>query len=120
MVFENFQQHIGTDPVTGHVLLIADPVCMKEIGEAECGHGVYIMTSRQIFVGEKEPHLFGKKPWSQVKRESIYLPAEESYAPLASFIINTCKKNSCSDQVTRFKVKLDSLKAVGQVLSPNP
>ncbi len=56
------------------------------------------------------------KPWSQVRRESIYLPAEESYAPLSTYIINQCKKSNCNEQVNAFKVKLDSLNGVSAVL----
>lgn len=52
------------------------------------------------------------KPWSQVRRESIYLPAEESYAPLSAYIINQCKKSNCNAQVDAFKVKLGVLSTV--------
>lgn len=52
------------------------------------------------------------KPWHQVVEESAFLPAEESYAPLATYIINACKKMKCSDEITRFKVKLDSLNGI--------
>ncbi len=116
-VFENLSQHLGTDPKTGHMILKPSPVCLKEIGEFECGHGVYIVSKREIFVGEKAPHLFGKKPWSQVKRESIYVPAAESYAPMTTWIINSCEKLNCSDQVTRFKVKVDSLSGIGAIIN---
>lgn len=116
-VFENLTQHLGTDPVSGHLILKPSPVCLKEIGEFECGHGVFIMSKKQIFVGEKKAYWFHGKAWSQLKKESILMPAEESYAPLATYIINSCKKMNCDDQVTRFKVKLDELNSIGTVLN---
>lgn len=116
-VFENLTQHLGTDPVSGHLILKPSPVCLKEIGEFECGHGVFIMSKKQLFVGEKKAFWFHGKSWSQLKRESILVPAEESYSPLSSYIINSCKKMNCDDQVTRFKVKLDELDSIGNVLN---
>ncbi len=81
---------------------------MAAIKEVECGHGVSIVKGREIYVGEKT--LFSGKPWSQLKKESVYVPAVESYSPLATYIINTCKKDNCNDDLTRYKVKIDSLK----------
>lgn len=63
--------------------------------------------------------LNDKKPWSQVEAESILLPAEESGAPLETYIIDACKKMKCSDQVTPFKVKLDSLNGIAGALAPS-
>lgn len=117
-VFENLTQHLGTDPKTGHLILKPSPVCAKEIGEVECGHGVYIMSKKEIFVGEKPEHLFHKKPWSQLKRESVYVPAQESYAPLSTYVINACKQMNCDDQINRFKIKIDSLGSIGAALNP--
>ena len=39
-VFENLQQHLSTDPITGHLILKPSPACWAKIGEVECGHGV--------------------------------------------------------------------------------
>lgn len=116
-VFENLTQHLSTDPKTGHLILKPSPACLKAIGEFECLHGIYILSKREIFVGENKLHWFHGKPASQMKRESILVPAEESYAPLATYIINSCKKMNCDDQVTRFKVKLDELGSIGNVLN---
>jgi hypothetical protein len=98
---------MGVNPVNGHIELRPSPTCMKHIGEPECGYGLYIISGREVYVGEKT--LFNGKPWSALKAQSVLLPAEESYSPLAAYIINACKKMNCSDQVTRFKVKLDAL-----------
>lgn len=119
-VFENLVPHRGTNPTTGHIELRPDPACVKAIQEIECGHGVSMVTKREVFVGEGPATFFNKKPWSQLKRESIYVPAQESFAPIENYIINTCKQNNCNDQVTKFKVKLDELKSIGAVLSPSP
>ncbi len=100
-------------------MLEPDPVCMNEIGEVECGHGVYIMSGKEIFIGEEKGHLLNGKKWSELKAQSVYVPAEESYAPLATFIINSCEKLSCNDQVDRYKIKLDSLGAVGDIVILN-
>lgn len=93
---------------------------MEKIGEFECGHGVYIMSQREIWVGEKKEHFYNGKPWSQLKRESIFVPAVESYAPLTTYLIDSCKKMDCSEEVDRFKVKIDELTAIGSVLAPPP
>lgn len=152
---EPLKQFVFTDPTTGHTLLRPAPACMQNLGEAECGHCVYIMSGQQRFIGEAHKQiplqelvdtgkkdaqggpyydwkvvtgqdgkpimvsswLGDRKPWSQVQAEAINCPAEECYAPLSAFIINTCQQDHCSDQVTRFKVKLDQLNGVGGAIS---
>jgi len=92
---------------------------MKQIGEPECGHCVWVVEGQEAFLGEGRGHWWNGKPWSQLRRESVYLPAQESYAPLATYIINACKKMNCSDDVTKFKVKLDSLNGIaGAIQNP--
>lgn len=118
-VFEYLAQHLANDPATGHLLLTPSPACMKQIQEVECGHGVSIVSGTEIFIGEEKAHWFKNKPWSQIKRESVYVPAVESYAPLAAYIIDSCKKMKCSDQVDAFRIKLDSLNGIpGAVANP--
>lgn len=119
-VFEHYYQQITHDPIKDHMILLPSPICMEKIGEFECGHGVAIMSQREIWVGEKPAHFYHGKPWSQLKRESIFLPAIESYAPLATYIINSCAENHCNDQVDRFKVQLDQLKGIGAVIGGRP
>lgn len=85
---------------------------MEKINEPECGHCVRIVSGEEFFVGESPDHWFNKKPWSLLRRQSVLLPAEESYAPLAAYVINSCKKMGCSHEVTRFKVKLDALSGI--------
>ena len=111
-VFEHLEARLTTDPKTGHTMLTPSPACMRAVKEMECGHGVSIVSGDEIFVGEAEKFRFNGKPWSQLRSESVYLPAEESYAPLAKYIINSCKQNNCDEQVNRFKVKLDSLNGI--------
>lgn len=113
-VCENLTQHLSNDPVTGHLILKPSPQCFSQIGEAECGHCTMTMSGEQIYIGESSKHLLEGKPWSQVKRESVYVPAIESYAPLSAYIINSCKQLNCSDDVTKFKVKLDGLNVLGE------
>ncbi len=110
-VFEYLQQYFWTDPTNGHIILKPSPACMKAIKEAECGHGVFIVSGKEIYVGESKTTHFNGKPWSQLKAESVYVPAVESYAPLVTYIINACKKMNCYDAVDRFKVKIDKLSA---------
>lgn len=98
------------DPVSGHILLSPSPTCMEKIGEPECGYCVLIVSGKEIFIGEDEANRFNGKTWSGLKEESILLPAEESYARLSDYLINACKKMDCSEDVNRFKIKLDSLK----------
>lgn len=109
-MFEDLKQRLANDPVTGHLVLLPDPVCMKEIKEPECGHGVAIVSGNEIIVGEKT--LFNKKPWSILKQQSIYVPSIESGAPLLTYIINSCKKMNCSDDVNKYKIKLDSFNGI--------
>jgi hypothetical protein len=111
-VFESLEQYLATDPATGHLILKPSPACMAKINEPSCGHGIKIISGVEIYVGEAVAAQFNGKPWSQLKRESVYVPAVESYGPLVTYIINACKKMNCSDQVDRFKVKLDSLAGV--------
>ncbi len=108
-VCEELTGKVTTDPVTGHVVMKASPACMEAIGETKCGHCVYIVSGRDIFVGEKKETHFAGKSWSQLKRESVLVPAEESYARIAAYMINACKKMKCSDDVNRFRVRLNSL-----------
>ncbi len=109
-VCENLVKHLGIDPDTKDLVLLPSPTCKKQINESECGHCTYIVSGKEIYVGEKEGHWLNGKPWGQIKEESIYLPAEESFAPLADYIINSCKKLKCNSQIEEFKVKLNSLK----------
>ena len=115
-VCEALNQHMVTDPSNGHLVLKGSPACLKQIGEPECGHCAMIVSGKEIYVGEKPDHLFNKKPWSQLKRESVFVPAVESYAPLATYIINSCKENNCNDQVDRFKIRLDSLSSIAEIM----
>lgn len=118
-VFEKLSQRIIDDPSTGHIILKPSPVCMKEIGEPECGHGTFIMSGKEIYVGESDKFHFNGKSWKQVQKESIYVPAMESYGPLSEYMINSCEKNNCSKEVQKFKIKIDSLKEIGDVINPS-
>jgi hypothetical protein len=143
-VCKALKQHITTDPDTKHTLLTPSPACITNLGEAECGYCVWIVSGQARFIGEKKqlvplqqlvegqqkgeytwevvkgkdgkPVLvsswLNEKPWSQIVSESAFLPAEESYAPLSAYVINSCKKMNCDDKVTPFKVKLDSLNGI--------
>lgn len=108
-VCKHLNQRIGTNIKTGHLVLIPSPTCMNNIKEPECGYCTYILNEKSFFVGEKKENHFNGKPWSQLKAESILVPAKESYAPLSAYIINSCKQMNCNDDVTKFKVKLDFL-----------
>lgn len=116
-VFEDMQPRVITDSMNQHLMMIPDPVCQKEIGEIACGHGVFIVSGKEIFIGEAPAHMYKGKPWSVLKEQSIYVPAVESFAPIEQDLINMCAKNSCNDQVDKFRVKLDSLNGVKAVLS---
>lgn len=106
---QNLQQHLSTDPVTAHLILAPSPTCMKQIGEVECGHCVYIVSGKEVFIGEGKEHLLDGKTWSTLKQQAVILPAKESYAPLSAYLINSCKQANCNDQIDRFKIKLDLL-----------
>lgn len=92
---------------------------MAQISEMACGHGVSIMTGAEIYVGDAAQHLYKGKPWSALKAESVYVPAVESYAPLATYLINTCKRFNCNTELDAFRVKLNSLNGVAGAIS-NP
>lgn len=104
--FKSLEQYLVIDPVTGNLFLEPSPACMEAIKEAECGYGVSIVTGQQVYVGEKT--LFNKKTWSDLKSQSVYLPAQESYAPLSTYIINACRKANCDSEVNRFIIRFGS------------
>ena len=104
---KHLPQRLWEDPETKRLELRASPACWKAIKEPECGYCVRIVDGGEIWIGEKM--LYNNKPWSQIREEAIILPAEESYAPLSTHIINSCKRLNCSKDATRFKVKLDRL-----------
>lgn len=128
-VFEPLTQRVATNPVNGHLELHPSPLCMEKIKEVECGHGVSVMTGREVFIGENPENMFDgldadpvtkkifkvKKPWSKLRPQSMIIPALESYAPLSVYMINACKKMNCNDQVDRFRVKLNSLNEIKNV-----
>lgn len=114
-VFEDLAEHVYQDPNTHDTMLAPSPDCLDKINEFQCGHGVSIMTGDEIFVGEDPAHWWSGKPWSQLKQESVYLPAVESYAPLSTYVINSCKKNSCSNEVDRFKIRLGPLDTINKL-----
>lgn len=70
------------------------------------------MSGKEIFVGELPEHLYSGKKASELMNESVFLPAKESYAPLATALINFCKKTNCNSDVTKFKVRLNTLQPV--------
>jgi hypothetical protein len=112
-VCEDLKEQIMIDPVTGHMFETPSPTCKKQIGEASCGHCTYIVSGKEIYIGDSEVHRFNSKAWSQIRAESILVPAQESYAPIAAYMINSCKKMNCNNDVARFKVKFDSLHSIG-------
>jgi len=107
-VCEQLAQRITKD-VNGHIIMKPSPTCMEKISEAECGHCTYIISGKEIFIGEKESTFFNGKSWSTLKAQSILVPAKESYAPMAAYMINACKKMDCNEDVNRFRVKIGTL-----------
>lgn len=111
-VCENLTQRVAIDEITDHLILIPSPTCRKQTGDPECGHCTYIVSGKEIYVGEGKDHLLNGKTWNRIKLESIYVPAAESFAPLSEYIINSCKKLNCNDQVDAFKVKINQLQEI--------
>jgi hypothetical protein len=116
-VCEQLSSRVTTDPVTRHTVLTASPACWAAIHETDCGHCVWIVSGKEQFVGEAKATFINGKPWSQLKSESAYLPAAESYGPLAEYIINSCKKMKCDSQVDAFRIKLDSLNGISGAIT---
>ncbi len=114
--FKHLKMRQSEDPVSHHIVLTPDPVCMDKIKEVECCYGVSIVSGSEVFIGDEKEHWFKGKACGELIEESIMLPAVESYAPLAGYIIDSCKKMNCSDQVDAFKVKLDSLNGISGAL----
>jgi hypothetical protein len=108
-VCESLTKRLKKDSATGHVILSPSPTCEVEIEEPECGHCVYIVSGREIYLGNKEGHTLGGKTWADIQAEAVLLPAQESYAPLATYIINSCEKEGCSMYAQKFKAKLSPL-----------
>lgn len=116
-VFEDLEAYSTTDPSTQHQILNPSPACWTAIQEMACGHGIAIISGKEIFVGDIPVHFYNGKSWTQLKEESIYMPAAESYAPLATYTINTCKIDNCSASLENFKVKLDELNGIAPLLN---
>lgn len=109
-VCEHLDRVLVVDPATGHQMLDASPACLEKIGEPVCGHCVYIVSGKEIFVGEDPKNFFEGMAWSEIRDSSVQVPAK-SYADLAAYIINACKKTGCSEDVTRFRVRIGKLKS---------
>lgn len=103
-----------------------NPLCMKKIGEPECGYCRMSMTDEEIYVGEQWNHLLQvksptdgkirKKRWSTVMEEALLVPAE-SQAASKAFMINMCRiTRACSGEIDRLRIKLDALDSVGAVV----
>ncbi len=93
-----------------------NPICLKEITEYSCGYCVWSVEDKQQYVGEaKNTWLYGK-PWHQILAESVKVPAE-SYAAIKASFIKMCKEsNSCSKDITHWRVKLDAIDSIGNGL----
>lgn len=102
-VCKALNQRISSDPKTNHMMLLASPSCVREIDEPECGYCLRILSKQVKYVGEKDAHKLDGKPWSQIKREAVIVPAE-SYAGLSAFMINSCKAQSCLEQINDFRI----------------
>jgi len=81
---------LATDPETGHTMLKPSPTCMREVNEPDCGLCVRVVSGGAFYVGNSEGHLYKGKAWHELYEESILFPAEESYAPLAAFLMTKC------------------------------
>lgn len=100
-----------------------NPVCMAKIGEASCGYCVFTITEKEIFVGELPKNRFNKKGWKELKRKSVLFPAQESYAPLKAFAINSCKEMGSvgpCENIAQWRVKLDSLDSISAIMPTKP
>lgn len=116
-IFEILSQRLSIDPITKHEVLTPSPTCIAKIQEPSCLHGISIMTGTESFVGEKT--LFKGKKASELQAESMLLPAVESYAPLETYIVNSCKKMGCDSSVDKFTVKVDGLNGIsGAIKNP--
>lgn len=93
-----------------------NPVCNRQIKEPTCGYCTYTVSDKEQYVGENAKTLLHKKPWSQIKRQGVIIPAED-YAAVKAFILDMCKKtNECSKDIEHWRIKLDSLDSVGDAL----
>ena len=82
-------------------------------------HGVFIVSKKEVFVGEKPEHFYNKKPGSQLLNESVHLPAVESYAPVIKYIINSCASSGCNKDVDRFRVVLPTIDGITGAIKNN-
>ena len=112
VILTELNEHIGIDPITGHTILRPSPTCFEKIQELNCLYGVYTMSGKEVFIGNNPVNYFNGKSATQIKEESILMPAVESYSPMVTYIINSCKALNCNSDVTKFKVKIDSLNSI--------
>lgn len=102
--FHELEERIEYDPITNHVFKRPSPECEKAIQEPSCGYGVYMISGKEVFIGNAKGHDLNGKTWDQIKAESVLLPAQESFAPLADYVINSCEQTHCNEQIDRFRV----------------
>lgn len=81
------------------------PACMMEIAEPECGQCTYIRSGKQIYIGNKKENWFNGKSWDDLRYSAVIVPSEESFAPILTYMINSCKASECNKDITRFKVR---------------
>ena len=90
--------------------LRGNPVCLSEIKENRCGYCVRSISGTHTYVGEDSTHQLEGKKWSEMRIDSVMLPAD-SYAALKEFIINSCKKsNQCAEGIAKWRTNLELLK----------
>lgn len=104
MAFHELNAELDYDPITDHLLKKPSPACEKAIQEPSCGYGVSMLTGQTVFVGNSKGHEWNGKTWDQIKAQSVLLPAQESFAPIADYIVNSCEKMHCNEEVDRFRV----------------
>ena len=93
-----------------------NPLCMEKISESTCGYCVWTVSNKVQFVGDKPETYLYKKSWSQIKTEAVVVPSE-FYADVKGAFINMCKKyKECSDEIARWRIKLDSIDSVKDAL----
>lgn len=84
-----------------------NPVCMREIKEAECGRCSWTISEKTQYVGEAKETWLDGLSWTDIKDTAVILPAK-SAAQVKAYILNQCKKTDCNKDISKWRIKIDN------------
>lgn len=84
-----------------------NPVCMKNIKEPTCGRCTWTIDDKVQYVGNNESNYLDGQSWLDIQLTGVIFPAQ-SVAKVKGYIVNQCKKTNCNDNISKWRVKINS------------